>query len=367
MRHRALFVDDDPELLAGLLARARRFRDSWEVAGANGAESAMRALEDPSFDLVVTDLAMPGGGGGAVLAEARTRSPATLRFVLSGRVDKKLSRDAALAHQVFTKPGAIAEILSRAELALAARGDMTGPEIELVTSGAAIPQSPKVFAALKGALADEDYEPRSVAKIVEQDFALTGRVLNLASSSALGPRRKVTSVRSAVVALGKVALEHLVLFEECLPASTTLHALHRDHALRIAAIAGQLEPGRDGLFMAAVLHDLGRLVIDEPDDDQGRHAQLGSYLAALWGFSPEIASAVHDHHHPPAQSTPGLADIVHAAEWIASARRSSDLAGLGEAFGPELAARWQRVGSSALTPEPRRTTSSLASMRRAGE
>jgi HD-like signal output (HDOD) protein/ActR/RegA family two-component response regulator len=338
-----LLVDDDPELLASMVARARRFRFTWETTLARGGQEALALLAKHTFDLVTTDLSMPRVGGGEVLEATRRLCPAALRFVLSGRVDRRLAKDAALAHQIFTKPADLAEILARAELALALRGTLPSESVVRITSGDGVPPSPRVFSALHEALQLDDYEPRRVAGIVEQDIAVTSRVLQLASSSALGPRRKVTSVRSAIVALGRDAIEQLVLLEEVLgaPSAGAPEGL-RDHALAVGSIAARLEPGREGTFLAAVLHDVGHLLCDEGDEQPVLHPVLGAYLAALWGFSEEVVNAIAGHHGP-ARCAPGarpsLGATVHVADRVA-AGFSFERDALVELVGEATAARW---------------------------
>jgi HD-like signal output (HDOD) protein len=357
-----LVVDDDPEVLASVGARARRFRFTWETTLASGGEEALELLAKHPFDLVTTDLSMPRVGGGAVLEAARRLCPASLRFVLSGRVDRRLARDAALAHQIFTKPADLAELLARAELALSLRGTLPLDAVLRVTSGEAVPPSPRVFAALHAALRLDDYEPRRVAGIVEQDIAVTSRVLQLASSSALGPRRKVTSVRSAIVALGRDAIEQLVLLEEVLgdPRPGSPAGL-REHALAVAGIASRLEPGREGCFLASVLHDVGHLLCDEPDDQPVSHPVLGAYLAALWGFSEEVVTAIADHHRPPTDPTrpPSLALVIHVADRLAEAGTGSvELDDLASWVGESTRDRWcavlREVGVATRDAPPRR-------------
>lgn len=343
MRWRALVVDDDAELLASIGVRGRRHRKSWTFVLASSGAAALERLAAEPFDVVLTDLSMPGVGGVEVLACARAASPTALRFVLSGRADRWLARDAANAHQVFIKPADLDEILARAETVLGARLALSPAEIASVTSGVGVPPSPRIFASLHAALAAPDYKIEEIARIVEQDLGLTSRVLQLASSSALGPRRTVSSVRSAVVVLGQHALEHLVLLEEVVaPSPQPAERDLREHALLVGRIALALQPTDRRGFVAGVLHDLGHRVCDEADDASGRHGLLGSYLAALWGFPPSIVGAIRDHHAPPPASPPTLSCIVWAADQVADHGASAFDDGRADALvGPELAAAWR--------------------------
>lgn len=55
-----LFVDDEPRILDGLRRMLRPLREEWEMAFAPGGESALAMLEAHSFDVIVSDMRMPG-------------------------------------------------------------------------------------------------------------------------------------------------------------------------------------------------------------------------------------------------------------------------------------------------------------------
>src|SRR5687767_10679828 len=52
-------------------------RSGYEVDEAGGTPAALAALEKTTYDLVITDLAMPAGGGMAVLDRVKEVSPET--------------------------------------------------------------------------------------------------------------------------------------------------------------------------------------------------------------------------------------------------------------------------------------------------
>jgi len=79
-----LFVDDEPSLLDGLRRKLRLHRAYWDVQFANGGEEALRMLRASSFDVVVTDMRMPGMDGAQFLGHVPDQFPAVVRIVLSG-------------------------------------------------------------------------------------------------------------------------------------------------------------------------------------------------------------------------------------------------------------------------------------------
>src|SRR5690606_27143792 len=60
---RILFVDDDRLLLDGLRGRLHTLRDAWEMVFVESGPRAITELEQGKFDVIVTDMRMPGMDG----------------------------------------------------------------------------------------------------------------------------------------------------------------------------------------------------------------------------------------------------------------------------------------------------------------
>lgn len=98
---RILFVDDDRDTLWALSRILHEDRHRWEMVFVLGGEAAIDALRGSMFDVVVTDLCMPGIDGFAVLAAAKQQSPGTVRVMLTG---SSVDEAAVDAYAVLTKP-----------------------------------------------------------------------------------------------------------------------------------------------------------------------------------------------------------------------------------------------------------------------
>lgn len=76
-----LVVDDDVELLKAL--KKVLSKDEYDVATATTAAEAMAVVDGGGFDLVITDLSMPGESGLSLLKKIRQQSPQTRVVMLT--------------------------------------------------------------------------------------------------------------------------------------------------------------------------------------------------------------------------------------------------------------------------------------------
>ncbi len=81
-RPHVLFVDDEPAL-RGLMAERLADR-GFEVVEADSGERALVLLDQFAFDIVITDLRMPGIDGTRVIEAARGRYPSIIALVITG-------------------------------------------------------------------------------------------------------------------------------------------------------------------------------------------------------------------------------------------------------------------------------------------
>jgi len=108
-----LFVDDEPVIRTSFV-RELELEGFSVVAVADGAE-AIRAVSQDRFDVVVTDLVMPGLDGFGVLKAVKRQAPQTSVVILTGYGDMRSAIDALrLGADDFTlKPCEIEELVFR--------------------------------------------------------------------------------------------------------------------------------------------------------------------------------------------------------------------------------------------------------------
>lgn len=78
-----LIVDDEEDLTWSLSKRLSRDKDVIEITCANSGVNALKILSQKQFDLMVTDLRMPGVSGIQLLNEVRSKHPATHVIVMT--------------------------------------------------------------------------------------------------------------------------------------------------------------------------------------------------------------------------------------------------------------------------------------------
>jgi HD-like signal output (HDOD) protein/ActR/RegA family two-component response regulator len=350
---RILFVDDDAHVLESLRDALRPWRREWRPTFAAGGEAALEELASARFDVVVSDMRMPGMDGATLLGRVREEQPDAVRIILSGSTETDvLTRAGAVAHRFLAKPcdiDELARIVGRATVL--GETTLASPLHHTASGATALPCAPALYGELVALLGRDSASMADVAHVVERDIAVTAKLLQLANSAFFGLPRAVTRVEEAVTYLGLGTIKAIVLAAESLaafrPARVIPHfsveELER-HGAVTAGLARQMLPRgpvQDEACAAGMLHDIGWLVfaaqapdhlaelvasahregrpVHELEHERGgtTHAEVGAHLLDLWGLPDTIVAAVAHHHVPPAPAGAGL-DAV-AAVYIAEA------------------------------------------------
>ncbi|WP_257387390.1 response regulator [Tahibacter caeni] len=91
--YRVLIVDDEPNILTALRRNLATIPTSLldgerlELYPANAPEDALQLATEENFDLVISDLRMPGMSGVDLLAQIGDRQPNVARILMSGYAD----------------------------------------------------------------------------------------------------------------------------------------------------------------------------------------------------------------------------------------------------------------------------------------
>ena len=249
---RILFVDDESRVLDGLRRMLYAERKRWDMEFALGGEAALQACEVEAFDVVVSDMRMPGMDGATLLGHIRDRYPSSARVILSGYAEPALStRAVSVAHRFLAKPCNASELQSIIERLCALQDLLCAPEMRrIVGTIGQLPSLSITYTSLTQAVRDPDASVDKVADIIEQDVAMAAKVLQLVNSAFFGLARRVTTLQTAVGYLGVETIKNLALASEAfrvfmphprVPLSEC-EAIQR-HAHRAAAIAARAPDG----------------------------------------------------------------------------------------------------------------------------
>lgn len=384
-----LFVDDEPNILGGLRRMLRPLRQEWSAEFAEGGQQALALMEKKCFDVVVSDMRMPGMTGVQLLEEVRRLHPKTVRIILSGQCDEDASaRAVRVAHQMLSKP-CDAETLKATVASACAQRDLlvSEPLVSLVTRLDTVPSLPALYTELVGELDSPEPSLDNVAAIVARDPGMSAKILHLANSSFFGVRREATVPKQAVALLGLETMRMLVLacsvfsrFKTTARTSLPIDALWAHSratgalAAAIAKAEGADARAADLAAVAGLLHDIGKLillntladdyqtVLDGPRTPErpfweveraafgASHAEVGACLLGLWGVPAAIVEAVAWHHRPNECPTPSFCPLtaVHAANALLAGGESAadarlDLAYLGRLNLLGKVQRWKEL------------------------
>jgi DNA-binding response OmpR family regulator len=116
-----LIIDDDPDLTLGLAIRLRS--NGYEVASAGDAAMALTRVVQERPDVIILDLALPGGDGFTVLERLRANQKTALIPVIVLTAKSQSLEDRALrqgAAAFFQKPADNSALLEAIEKCLPA-------------------------------------------------------------------------------------------------------------------------------------------------------------------------------------------------------------------------------------------------------
>ena len=333
---RLLLVDDEIRLLEGLRRSLRLERPEWHVAtAASGTEAFQKIQSEEPFDMLITDMLMPGMDGSALLRESQRVAPGMVRIILSGHAGIELIQSCeASFHQFLAKPVDPDRFIALVD-SFAAKEDTPSMSRarQLVAGLDRVPSLPSLHRGLSCLLREGHPSIEEVLAIVRLDMGMATKILKLVNSSYLTLAAKVTDLTQALELISLDLLKQAVLERGAMTAAQSLHPSGLDlaelweHSAQVAQMASLLaaaeQVGQEEAshcYTAGLLHDVGRVVMAlDPSLDYHRvlsesrrldapsplleleaygttHAEVGAELLHLWGLDPRLCDLVAGHH-----------------------------------------------------------------------
>jgi HD-like signal output (HDOD) protein len=372
IKRKILFVDDEPRVLNGLERMLRTMRHVWTMSFAENGQDALNLLKDVHFDVVVTDIRMPGINGLQLLSEIKRLYPDTVRIILSGELDQDINMKAInVSHQFLNKP-CDTETL---KAAISRIGDLSSLLQKdslkaLVSRLDSLPSLPSLYIEIMKELQSNDASIRKIGEIITRDMAMTAKILQLVNSAYFGLPRHVSSPEQAVFLLGLDTIKSLVLSLQVF-SRFKLKNMPEDYQTRLwdhsmmtaqssKMIARQEAMDQvtiDNSYMAGLLHDAGKLVMASCFSDQYcelvsfpeenillidkererfgvTHAEAGAYLMGLWGLPYPIIEAIAFHHSPGRSMTKQFTPLTSV--YCANILSHEEAGDFNDKSGPEI-------------------------------
>jgi HD-like signal output (HDOD) protein/CheY-like chemotaxis protein len=353
---RILFVDDEPNVLQGLKRMLRPMRKEWDMAYAGGGEEALAMMGEAPFDVVVSDMRMPGMDGAQLLTEVTRRYPNTVRIVLSGQSEKEaIFKAIGKTHQYLSKPCNPEVLKQTVARACALRDLLSNEELKSLASQMdQMPSMPEIYLELVEELKEEAPSLPLISRLISQDVAMTAKILQLVNSAFFGIRRRITTVDMAVNYLGLENVSSLVLAANVFSqfkSKGTVKGFSMESLWSHSGLVGRSaqtivkredrpKEEIDDAMTAGLLHDCGKLIFTaNMPEEYGKaiairdtenislcaaeeqvlgtnHAVIGAYLLGVWGLPDAIVEAVAFHHTPDACPVSGFSALtaVHVAD-----------------------------------------------------
>ncbi len=203
---------------------------------------------------------------------------------------------------------------------------------QLIGKGQDLPSLPEIYLRVSEQLEDETSTVQQIGDTVQNDPAITTRVLKMVNSAYYGMPNEVASVSQAVSLLGRERLKHILIgsvlrgvFSEQENPAFSMQVFWQ-HSIKTAIIARQLatqvsaikEP--ESMFTAGLLHDIGKLLLFNKVPDrmlaaeeymiQKRvdvltaelsqvgvtHTAVGEALMDHWGLPQLLIDCTRNHH-----------------------------------------------------------------------
>ncbi|MEO6708193.1 MAG: HDOD domain-containing protein, partial [Planctomycetota bacterium] len=212
----------------------------------------------------------------------------------------------------------------------------------------------------------EDYVLGHVARTIQSDPALTGRILKLANAGSAGHEREITSVEEAVMHLSVGSVRSLALGFTLVSANRVGESLGFDYdgywsrslinavaARFLASERGDVSPA--SAFTCALLAGIGRLALAAAHPEEYAkvvqasgnlsnaevlalerrelgldHAELASAMLKDWKLPEAMVHAVHAFERdtcqltPPSESAAAMEQVLRGAAQLGAAFLSSD-------------------------------------------
>ncbi len=316
-------------------------RSRAKLAHVTGLNAAVSALAQHQFNVVICAAIVDNNDGNAIFEMVAKKFPAIVRIL----IDDNEQKAQCIAHYCFAQPLECKTIVSTiAQLASNNQAITKDIIVKTIANIKVLPSPPKVYMQLNAALKDRNTDSHKIAQIIQQDPALTAKVLQFSNNTFPTGAKPMMDIDEAITKMGIDTLCCIVMTAELFAYNPKIkdfsiidEQLHCLATAKLAASMVKPELKQDAMI-AGLLHDIGKVVLFEVNAKStalffthrmsgdnnialenkifaSDHCHVGGYLLHTWGFSYHIIEAVILHHRPEKllQKTFGVAQAVYLA------------------------------------------------------
>lgn len=221
-----------------------------------------------------------------------------------------------------------------------------------------LPTLPSMLSNINKMMLNPRTSAKEVAQLISSDPSVTSKVLRVVNSSFYGFPNRITTITHAIVILGFNTVKSIVL------SSSIFDVFKKDskglgfdrtefwkHSIGCGAAARVLGKrlgytALEELFIAGLLHDVGKIVLDQFVNDKFihilnlvqtqniliyeaeekvlgvTHAEVGAWLFEKWNLSKGLIECIRCHHNPTlARENQKLVAIIHLSDILCRALR----------------------------------------------
>jgi len=231
-----------------------------------------------------------------------------------------------------------------------------------------LPEIPTIVFELNEILSDPLSTADNLAQVVSKSPSLAAALLRIVNSSFYSFTSKIDTISRAVTIIGTREISSLAIavctisfFKKIPREILDMHSFLK-HSIACGLISRMLAANRnipqtERLFVAGLLHDIGRVIIYTYFPDQAKallyqcitlkkmlhkeentflgcsHTDISRFLLQDWNFPAELEDSIFYHHNPMSADNPVQAAIVHLSDIIVN---GLGIGSSGEKYVPPL-------------------------------
>lgn len=232
---------------------------------------------------------------------------------------------------------------------------------QLINDDLELSSLPDIYNRISHLLNDDDSTHEQITEVIQSDPALSVRILKVVNSSFYGYPQQISTIIQAIGILGRRSLRNIILSTiiagMCRRMSNDIFEMETywQHSVRTAVLSKLLvlhsdrKAEAESIFIAGLLHDIGKLVIahqlpeqasqiqiQELESEQSPwqveknilgfdHTELGAQLVQQWNLPDVLVETIRYHHEP--QQAPNCQTccyIIHLADRLAHLESETD-------------------------------------------